>query len=61
MPASSGARGFVIIGHRGNCSAAPENTLPAFDLALAHGFTHFETDCLLTKDGVCIVLHDEVC
>jgi glycerophosphoryl diester phosphodiesterase len=50
---------FVIIAHRGDSSAAPENTTPAFDLALAQGFRHFETDCQLSADGVPVVLHDE--
>lgn len=50
---------FVIIAHRGYSSARPENTIDAFDHALSSGFTHFETDCQLTKDNMCIVLHDE--
>lgn len=51
--------GFVIIAHRGDSSAAPENTIPAFDLAVAQGFQHFETDCQLSADGVPVILHDE--
>lgn len=50
---------FIIIAHRGDSSAAPENTLEAFDLALSQGFTNFETDCQLSADGVPIILHDE--
>lgn len=50
---------FVIIAHRGDSSAAPENTLQAFDLALAQGFQNFETDCQLSADGIPVVLHDE--
>jgi glycerophosphoryl diester phosphodiesterase len=53
------ASSFVIIAHRGDSSAAPENTLQAFDLALAKGFPNFETDCQLSADGVPVVLHDE--
>lgn len=51
--------GFVIIAHRGDSSAAPENTTPAFDLAVAQGFHHFETDCQLSADGVPVILHDQ--
>ncbi len=50
---------FVVIAHRGDSSAAPENTLTAFDLALSQGFPHFETDCQLSSDGIPVVLHDE--
>lgn len=50
---------FVIIAHRGDSSAAPENTIEAFDLALAQGFHNFETDCQLSADGIPVVLHDE--
>lgn len=50
---------FVIIAHRGDSSAAPENTLHSFDLALSQGFQHFETDCQLSSDGIPVVLHDE--
>ena len=50
---------FSVIAHRGNSSLAPENTLPAFDLAL-ESVPAFELDVQLTSDGVCVVLHDEV-
>jgi glycerophosphoryl diester phosphodiesterase len=50
---------FLIIAHRGDSDNAPENTLPAFDLALQQGFAHFETDCQLSADGQAIILHDE--
>jgi len=53
------ADGFVIIAHRGDSSAAPENTVQAFDLSLSQGFQNFETDCQLSSDGVPVVLHDE--
>lgn len=44
--------------HRGLSSLAPENTLAAFRLAAEHGFTWFETDIDLSKDGVPVLLHD---
>lgn len=53
------AGSFCIIAHRGDSAGFPENTFTAFDAAIDHGFHHFETDCQLTKDGVCIILHDE--
>jgi hypothetical protein len=59
MAAAAGSSSFVIIAHRGDSSAAPENTTEAFDLALAQGFPNIETDCQLSADGVPIVLHDE--
>lgn len=58
-PSPPPSSSFVIIAHRGDSSAAPENTLQAFDLALAQGFHHFETDTQLSADGVPVVLHDE--
>lgn len=51
-------RHFCVIGHRGNCQLAPENTLPSFELALQCG-PAFETDVQLTSDGTVIVLHCE--
>eukprot|EP00193_Tetraselmis_chui_P001375 CAMPEP_0177758858 /NCGR_PEP_ID=MMETSP0491_2-20121128/4415_1 /TAXON_ID=63592 /ORGANISM="Tetraselmis chuii, Strain PLY429" /LENGTH=271 /DNA_ID=CAMNT_0019274633 /DNA_START=103 /DNA_END=918 /DNA_ORIENTATION=+ len=50
---------FTLIAHRGGCAIRPEGTVEAFDCALAGGFPHVETDCQLTSDGVCLLLHDE--
>eukprot|EP00878_Enallax_costatus_P021742 GHUV01023033.1.p1 GENE.GHUV01023033.1~~GHUV01023033.1.p1 ORF type:complete len:287 (+),score=73.28 GHUV01023033.1:40-900(+) len=50
---------FALIAHRGDSSKAPDNTVHAFDKALEQGFSNFETDCQLTRDGVAIILHDE--
>lgn len=50
---------FCLIAHRGFSSQAPENTLQAFDMALAAGFSHFETDVQLSSDVVCCIVHDE--
>ena len=47
-----------IIAHRGSSGAAPENTLPAFDLAVRQGAEAIELDVRLTADGVPVVLHD---
>jgi len=48
----------LVIGHRGFCQVAPENTLPSFELALAAGADLIELDCRQTRDGVLIVIHD---
>lgn len=48
----------LVIGHRGYCAAAPENTLPSFRLALFSGADLVELDYHHSKDGVPIVLHD---
>lgn len=48
----------VIYGHRGASFYAPENTIPAFEIALDQGADGFELDTMLTEDGVPIVIHD---
>ena len=48
----------LIMAHRGYSAAAPENTLPAFTMAIEEGFTAAELDVQMTKDGVIVVLHD---
>ncbi|MUV39710.1 Glycerophosphodiester phosphodiesterase [Lentibacillus sp. JNUCC-1] len=49
----------MIIAHRGASKQAPENTLPAFDLAWQAGAEGIETDVQLTKDHVPVLIHDE--
>ncbi len=46
------------LAHRGGGQAAPENTLAAFDLGAARGFTGFECDVQLSRDGVPFLMHD---
>ena len=48
----------LIIAHRGDVSAAPENTLPAFRRALDLGADGIELDVRLTRDGELVVFHD---
>lgn len=48
-----------IIAHRGASKLAPENTLPAFQLAYDLEADGIETDVQLTKDQVPILIHDE--
>lgn len=47
----------AIIGHRGDRSMAPENTMPALELALDE-LAYVETDVRLTRDGVPVLFHD---
>ncbi len=48
----------LIIGHRGYCQLAPENTIPSFQLALDAGADLIELDYHHTKDSQPIVIHD---
>ena len=48
-----------IIGHRGACGHAPENTLASFKKAAALGATWVEFDAKLTADGEVIIFHDD--
>ena len=50
---------MMVIAHRGASSYAPENTLAAFDLALAMGVRHIELDVDMTSDGHIVVMHDD--
>ena len=51
---------FDLQGHRGARGLMPENTLPAFERALAIGVTTLELDTGITADGVVVVSHDPV-
>ena len=51
-------RAFDLQGHRGARGLMPENSLPAFEKALALGVTTLELDTVLTADGVVVVHHD---
>ena len=48
----------AVIAHRGASAHAPENTLPAFELAFSQGADAVECDVQLTADQQVIVLHD---
>jgi glycerophosphoryl diester phosphodiesterase len=48
----------LVIGHRGYCRLAPENTLPSFRLAIEAGADLVELDFRQSKDGQLIVIHD---
>lgn len=47
-----------MIAHRGYSQLAPENTIPAFELAFAAGADMVELDYHQTQDGIPIVIHD---
>lgn len=49
---------FDVQGHRGARGLRPENTLPAFLLALDSGVTTLELDLCITKDGQVVVSHE---
>ena len=53
------AHALDLQGHRGIRGLAPENTLPSFELAIAHGVTTLELDAAITKDGV-VVIHPDL-
>lgn len=48
----------VIFAHRGACAHAPENTLAAFELAIAQQADAIELDVKLSSDGQVVVHHD---
>jgi glycerophosphoryl diester phosphodiesterase len=49
----------LIIAHRGDAKSFPENTLLAFESAIAKGVDTIEFDVHLTKDGELVVHHDD--
>ena len=55
LPAFAGP---FIVAHRGASHDAPENTLPAFELAWKQGADAIEGDFHLTADGQIICIHD---
>jgi glycerophosphoryl diester phosphodiesterase len=48
----------LVIAHRGASAHAPENTLPAYDLAVRQGADCIELDLHASKDGILVCLHD---
>jgi len=48
----------LIFAHRGASAHAPENTLAAFELALAQGAHGVELDAKISADGELVVIHD---
>ena len=54
---SRAAGAFARVGHRGASALAPENTLPAFELAVELGCDMIEFD-VLVANGAVVVAHD---
>lgn len=51
------AQTILVHGHRGARASRPENTIPAFEFAIAHGVDALELDLAVTKDNVLVVSH----
>jgi glycerophosphoryl diester phosphodiesterase len=49
-----------VHGHRGARALRPENTIPAFEYAIAQGVDVLELDMGVTKDGVIVISHDPI-
>jgi glycerophosphoryl diester phosphodiesterase len=49
---------LLVIAHRGGAGLMPENTLGAFQNALALKVDYLELDAHLTKDGIPVIMHD---
>ena len=49
----------ISIAHRGASAWANENTLRSFSTAHSMGAQIWELDVRLTKDGICVVCHDD--
>jgi len=48
-----------VIAHRGASGHLPENTLPAYELAVAQGADMIEIDLHRTRDAALVITHDE--
>jgi glycerophosphoryl diester phosphodiesterase len=59
--ARGGARGTLVVAHRGASEDWPENTLAALRAAVRAGAQMVEFDVYQTKDGVFVLMHDATC
>jgi len=51
---------MLLLAHRGYHQSAPENTLAAFEAAVALGLDGIETDVRLSRDGQALLIHERV-
>ena len=51
---------ILVHGHRGARARRPENTIPAFEYAIAQGVDALEMDMAVTKDNVIVISHDPI-
>ena len=49
---------FVVCAHRGDHTAAPENTLDSLEESIKDDVDYVELDLRLSKDGVIVIMHD---
>ena len=56
---SAGEQHPLVIAHRGASAQRPENTLPAYALAVEQRADMIEIDLHRTRDGVVVITHDE--
>ncbi len=52
-------RNYKVVGHRGDPENYPENTLAGVYSAIDAGVDAVEVDIQLSRDGVCILMHDQ--
>lgn len=58
--ASGAGERILVHGHRGARARRPENTIPAFEYAIAEGVDALEMDMAVTKDNVIVISHDPI-
>ena len=58
MNGTDAPRRVKVQGHRGARALRPENTIPAFEYAIAAGVDALELDMAVTKDNVLVISHD---
>lgn len=56
---TTSATQFIVVAHRGDHSNAPENTMKAYEDAVAAGVDLVEIDLRSTKDNQLVIMHDE--
>src|SRR5215471_5178256 len=59
-PAADTQSRILVHGHRGARARRPENTLPAFQYAIAQGVDALEMDMAVTRDNVIVISHDPI-